>query len=73
MPSLRTPKHDISSWIGYPLVCLLLAGALWRVEFIKESKQPGSVQTAPKKDSRESLGNWEEVVTVIPAIIRQLL
>ncbi|HTJ12492.1 MAG TPA: hypothetical protein VL547_10725 [Dinghuibacter sp.] len=76
MPSLHNtpkPKQDVSSWIGYPLVCLLLAAALWRVEFAKDSQQPGPTHMAPKVDSRESLSTWEEVVTVLPAVLRQLL
>lgn len=76
MLSLRNtpkPKHDFSSWIGYPLVCILLAATLWRVEFTKESQHTGCPNAKPKIDNRESLNTWEELVTVLPAVLRQLL
>lgn len=75
MSSLRTPKHDISSWIGYPLVCLLLAGVLWRTENVvkKDNPVPPGHTTAPGAQTKEFVSTWEEVVTAIPAVIRQLL
>jgi hypothetical protein len=74
MPSLHTPKRDISRWIGYPLVCLLLVAVLWRLREDRIEKQTNGLPACPKGAARdEYVGTWEEVVTAVPAVIRQLL
>ncbi|WP_133994274.1 hypothetical protein [Dinghuibacter silviterrae] len=75
MATVNTPKRDLSRWMGYPLVALLVAGVLWRVEVeTRMSQTVTAPQNCPSTQVREEFtGTWEEVVTAIPALIRQLL
>jgi hypothetical protein len=79
MAPKNTPKRErsVESWIGYPLVCLLIAGVFWRVEvetgLDKAANAPAVCPSTHQTLKEEFTGTWEEVVTAIPAMIRQLL